>query len=71
MKSSNCEESFTNSSFKWLKLVIKSIPFDQVRSASHTHCIDFLFSEEAVIKNHLEAIKQKVREYAFTIYRVS
>ena len=67
MKSSNCEESFTNTSFKWLKLLIKSIPFDQVHRASHIHCIDLLFSEETVIKNHLEAIKQKVRDCAFTI----
>ena len=61
MKDSNCKESFTDTCFMWLKLLIKSIPFDQVHTDSHTDCIDLLFSEEAVIKNHLEAIKQKVQ----------
>ena len=61
MKNSNCKESFTNKSFEWLKLLIKSIPFEQVHTDIDTHYIDLLFSEEAVIKNHLEAIKWKVQ----------
>ena len=60
IKDSNCKESFTDKSLKWLKLLIKSIPFDKVHSDNDTHCIDLLFSEDAVIKHHLKAIKQKV-----------
>ena len=71
MKDSNCKESFTDTCFKWLKLLIKSIPFDQVHTDNDTHCIDLLFSEKAVIKNHLEAIKQKVRECALKFYSLA
>jgi len=63
MRESNCKECFSDNSFKWLKLLVKSIPFKQVHSENDTSIIDLLFNEETVNSNHCEAIKQKVRMY--------
>ena len=68
MEDSNCKECFADKSFKWLKLLVKSIPFDQVQSENHTRCIDLLFSEETVIMKHCEEVKQMVCECTFTLH---
>ena len=58
MTKNNCSEKYIEHSFKWLKLMIKTVQFNEVHS-----CEDllFLFNETEVVKPHQSEVNKLVK----------